>query len=151
MAFIDETAALALSGTVAPDPELATLVARLDVVQGGGEEAPPVPPEGAPIDPALVTRSAAAIDSLYEARGLYLSQVEVDSVPVNFLDPRPGTPRWWRARRARSSRGRCRAGSCPGRGSRSGTPSPRPRRCRRRCSRGPGCRSAAPRVLRTLS
>ena len=38
--------------------------------------------EGAPLDPALVTRSAAAIDSLYEARGLYLSQVEVDSVPA---------------------------------------------------------------------
>jgi len=35
---------------------------------------------GTPVDPAAVTRSAAAIDSLYEAKGLYLSQVDVDSV-----------------------------------------------------------------------
>jgi outer membrane protein insertion porin family len=36
-------------------------------------------PEGLPLDPAAVARSAAAIDSLYEARGYYLSQVTVDS------------------------------------------------------------------------
>jgi len=35
--------------------------------------------EGAPLDPALVARSAAAIDSLYESRGLFLSSVTVDS------------------------------------------------------------------------
>jgi outer membrane protein insertion porin family len=38
--------------------------------------------EGAPIDPSAVARSAAAIDSIYEARGLYLSQVQVDSTPA---------------------------------------------------------------------
>lgn len=35
--------------------------------------------EGLPLDPAVVARSAAAIDSLYEARGYYLSRVTVDS------------------------------------------------------------------------
>lgn len=38
--------------------------------------------EGQPVDPAAVARTAAGIDSVYEARGLYLSRVEVDTVPA---------------------------------------------------------------------
>ncbi len=36
--------------------------------------------EGLPLDPAAVSRSVAAVDSLYEARGYYLSQVTVDTL-----------------------------------------------------------------------
>ncbi|HEY0970201.1 MAG TPA: outer membrane protein assembly factor BamA [Gemmatimonadales bacterium] len=36
--------------------------------------------EGLPLDPAAVARTAAAVDSLYEARGYYLSRVTVDTV-----------------------------------------------------------------------
>ncbi|HEX6629479.1 MAG TPA: POTRA domain-containing protein, partial [Gemmatimonadaceae bacterium] len=37
---------------------------------------------GAPVNPAMVAQSAAAIDSVYEAKGLYLSRVDVDSAAV---------------------------------------------------------------------
>jgi outer membrane protein insertion porin family len=42
--------------------------------------------EGLPLDPAAVARSVAAVDSLYEARGYYLSRVTVDTVRAPGAD-----------------------------------------------------------------